>query len=354
MTERANLLSLLRREGCGWVPASFILCPSLARAFSERTGCPEAEIYTRYCPAMEDVIDAACVASPKEAFAPYYQGVTLAPGARLDSWGIAHEPGMFHLERMVHPLARVDSLAQLDAYPFPRFSDDNAEAHAQAVRAAHERGAAAVGNMQVTVWETAWYLRGMEQLMLDMMDESPLAERLLDEVTARAVFRAQSHARAGVDILYLGDDVGTQSTLMMSEGMYRAWIKPRLAQVIAAARAINPDVLIFYHSCGYVLPLIEDLVEVGVDVLNPVQPESMRFEEVFERFGGRLSFFGGIGTQTTMPFGTAEDVRARTFQLLEIAGARGGLLPAPTHMLEPEVPVENVLAYVDALHAWNA
>ncbi|MEI8242108.1 MAG: uroporphyrinogen decarboxylase family protein, partial [bacterium] len=166
--------------------------------------------------------------------------------------------------------------------------------------------------------------------------------------TGQAVVRARAYARAGVDILCLGDDVGMQSSLMMQPECYRDWLKPRLARVIAAARAENPQLLVWYHSCGHILPVIDDLIEAGVDILNPIQPESMDFAQVHARWGDRLSLHGTIGTQTTMPFGTPADVRATVHRHLRLAGKRGGLLCAPTHVVEPEVPWENIEAYLAA------
>jgi uroporphyrinogen decarboxylase len=139
-----------------------------------------------------------------------------------------------------------------------------------------------------------------------------------------------------------------QDSIMMSEGMYREWLQPRLAKVIAAAKAKKPDVLIFYHTCGFVEPLIPNLIEAGIDILNPVQPECMDFAEIHAEYGDRLSFNGTLGTQTTMPFGTPDEVRKTVLTNLEIAGPKGGLLCCPTHMLEPEVPWENIVAYVEA------
>lgn len=353
MTARENLLRLLRRQGYEWIPSHFSMCPSLTARFVAQTGCPEAEIAARYGSPFAHVSDMARQPQPAGAFEPYYRDVTLAPGTHLTEWGVAHEPGVYHMTHMVHPLRALSSLEQLAAYPFPEFTDQGAAQQRAQVEAAHAQGLAALGAMQMTIWETAWYLRGMEALMLDLMEESPLADALLEEVTRRAMARAQSYARAGVDCLFLGDDIGTQHSLMMSRALYQRAIQPRLAQVIGAARAVKPDILVLYHSCGYVLPIIEDLIDAGVDVLNPVQPESMEFSEVYQAFGGRLSFLGGIGTQTTMPHGTPEEVRAVTHRLLELGGARGGVLPAPTHLLEPEVPVDNVLAYVDALRDWR-
>ncbi len=204
------------------------------------------------------------------------------------------------------------------------------------------------GNMQCTVWETAWYMRGMEVLMMDMMAEDEMADFVLDKVTELAVQRAEYFMKTGAEVLYLGDDVGMQRTVMMSRDLYQTWLKPRLKKVVDAARAINPDVIIFYHSCGFIEPFIEDLIQVGIDVLNPVQPECMDFREIHEKYGSRISFHGTIGTQTTMPFGTPQEVRAQVFRNLDIAGPKGGLLVAPTPLLEPEVPWENIKAYIQA------
>ena len=124
--------------------------------------------------------------------------------------------------------------------------------------------------------------------------------------------------------------------------------RPRIKKVIDSARKENPDVLIAYHSCGYVKPFIKDFIDVGIDILNPIQPECMNFKEIHEEFGEEISFLGTLGTQTTMPFGTTDQVRRVVFENLEIAGDKGGLWVSPTHLLEPEVPWENIEAYVKA------
>jgi uroporphyrinogen decarboxylase len=135
--------------------------------------------------------------------------------------------------------------------------------------------------------------------------------------------------------------------------MYRKWLKPRLAKVIRAAKEIKPDILVSYHSCGYVTPMINDLIEVGVDILNPVQPECMNVDEVLGEYGERLSFNGTIGTQELMPFGTPAEIREKVHHNLRLAGEKGGLFCCPTHMLEPEVPWENIEAYVEAVNSFK-
>jgi uroporphyrinogen decarboxylase len=280
-----------------------------------------------------------------------YFDAPLKEGTTFNQYGVAHEPGSEaakHMTYMRHPLAKASSLEELQSYPFPDFDTENIEHMREAAQQAHAQGIAAVGVMQCTIWETAWYIRDMTQLMMDMTLEDEKATFMLDVITQRACQRAAAFAAAGADIIELGDDIGMQHTIMMSQDMYDVWLKPRLARVVAAAKANKPDVLIFYHTCGFVEPLIPSLIEAGVEILNPVQPECMDFAPIHSKYGERLSFNGTLGTQTTMPFGTPEEVRSVVFKNLEIAGPAGGLVCCPTHLLEPEVPWKNIEAYVHA------
>ena len=347
MNQRENLLALFRREPFEWLPPEFILCPSLEEEFRKQTGSTQP--YDEYFEMPWRVVGDIRMPQDPHPFLSYYSD--LKPGTQIDLWGVAHEPGSAAAKHMTHmrcPLRGIDSLSEIRAYPFPDYRSGDASHQRECVDAIHARGLAAIGQMETTIWETSWYIRGMEDLMVDMMSDDPIAEFLLDTVTDQAVFRAAAFARAGVDILFLGDDIGTQRAPMMSVDLYCRWLKPRLKRVIDAARAVNPAILIHYHSCGCATAFIPHLLEVGVDILNPVQPESMDFQDIYKEFGGRLSFHGTIGTQTVMPFGTPADIRQNVSANLEIARAYGGLLPAPTHVLEPEVPWENVLAYVQA------
>ncbi len=349
MTPRENLLSLYRRQGYETVPVEFSLCPTLVDTFRSKYG-PTADPREVFGFAHRHVPGLPRVEANVDWRAYYPDG--LAEGAQIDStWGVAREPGSaeaFHMKRMRHPLAGADSLEQIQAYPWPQF--DPAGVTDMATRAQEIRDAdlAALGSMACTIWETAWYVRSMEQLMMDMATDDPKAHAVLDAVTDRAVMRAEGFARAGADLLHLGDDVGTQRGLMMSKPMWRDWLRPRLARVIGAAKHAKPDLLVSYHSCGNVTELVGEFIEIGVDILNPVQPECMDFAALHAEYGDRLSFNGTIGTQTTMPFGTPAEVRETVGRNLDIAGSAGGLLPCPTHLLEPEVPWENVEAYVSA------
>ncbi len=189
--------------------------------------------------------------------------------------------------------------------------------------------------------------------MIDMMMEDDKASALLDKITDFAVSKAIGYTRAGVDILSLGDDIGTQNSIMIDVGLWERWLKPRIVKVINAAREINPEILIFYHSCGYIIPFIDQLIEIGVDILNPVQPECMSFDEVHDEYGERISFWGTMGTQELLPFGTAAEVLQTTLSRLEKCGDNGGLVIGPTHLVEPEVPWENLTAIMEGVELFQ-
>lgn len=349
MTSRENYISIARRTGYTAMPPEINMCPSLREKFLKYA----AEHDFQFPEGPGNIPDLPFNAASYEDFLTYYTGKSFKPGTTINHWGVANEPGSaaaFHMTYMHHPMENFDSVEQILAYPLPQFDPDGTGLATQtnAVKALHNAGRIARGDMQCTIWETAWYMRGMENLMCDMIAEDPMAEVLLDLVTERSIQRAVSFTKAGADALFLGDDVGMQHTIMMSEGLYNEWLKPRLKRVIDAARAVNPDILIFYHSCGHVTELIPYFIEAGIDVLNPVQPECMDFKKIHETYGDQLSFHGTIGTQSVMPFGTPDEVRRTVFENLDIAGAKGGLFACPTHMLEPEVPVENVVAYIQA------
>ena len=175
------------------------------------------------------------------------------------------------------------------------------------------------------------------------------AEYILDQFCDNNLCTATAAARHGYDTIQIGDDIANQNALMFSPETWRTFMKPRWAKVIAAARDIKPDIHVWYHSDGNVSEVLDELVEIGIDILNPVQPECMDPFAIRKRYGKRLAFDGCVGTQTTFPFGTPDDMRRVIRELGEGLDARnGGLMLSPTHVLEPEVPAENIVAFFEA------
>jgi len=347
-TPRENLLALWRRQGIHHAPVCFSLCPDQLNTFRQHYGADAnpADVFGfpfRY-------LGSSFLKPSSQNWQRFFPGQRFDPRTHFNLWGVGHEPadGSRHITRMHHPMANFTTLEQFTAYPYPTVDLSQLDKARAEIAALHARGLAAAAGMACTVWEIAWYMRGMEDLMVDLLTDNPCAVWHLDHLTDIACQRAQAYAQAGVDLLCIGDDIGMQKTTMMSMDNYRQWLKPRHAAVINAAKAAKPDILVTYHSCGFIEPFIPELIEIGVDVLNPVQPECMDFAKIHAQYGTHLSFWGTLGTQTTMPFGSADEVRSTTLRNLAIAGSKGGLFCSPTHIIEPEVPWDNIEAYVQA------
>jgi len=342
---RNNLLAAMRRRDPQWVPFILSFTPPMQQLFEEKTGWGDPADYFDF-----DLRSTGFVSpEPPSDYRVYYPD-EYPKGSYLDEWGIMNIPGsMYHFTKMVNPLRDADHLDEILSYPLPDYSDPACYLPIEKDTAQYQAsGYAVLGSLEMTIFEVSWYLRGMENLFQDMVFRPEMAAALLDRITRLRVSQAQTFAHNGVDILALGDDIAMQTGMLISPKMWRQWLKPRLKQVIDAAKQINPEILIWYHTDGDCRPVIPELIEAGIDILNPVQPECMDPVEIKKNYGDRLSFSGTIGTQSTMPHGTVGDVRRAVANMVETVGLGGGLLLAPTHVLEPDVPWENVMAFVDS------
>lgn len=259
--------------------------------------------------------------------------------------------GFYHFTEYISPLRNAESFDAIETYPILSTADWLDDEMRQACRQAHQTGDYAlvfVGHM----YENAWQVRGYEPFLMDLLARRDWAEYLLDRYCENNRRVAAAAAHAGYDCIASGDDVANQQALMFDVDLWRAVMKPRWASVFEAARAIKPDIHIWYHSDGNIWDILDDLVEIGVTILNPVQPECMDPIAIRKRFGKRLAFDGCVGTQSTFPFGTPEDMGRRVRELADTLDARdGGLMFSPTHVLEPEVPPENIMAFFEACDA---
>ena len=275
-------------------------------------------------------------------------GEALASG-QVDEWGVWWRAGTFHhFAQVESPLRGAEGWGRLSEYPWPdldqpyRFGgvrERVAELHAQGLAVAAFAG---------SVFEQAWYIRGLEDLMMDLLTAPDRAHYLFERTAALQQFAAEQFARAGVDIIITGDDVAGQHGLLISLETWRRFLKPRLAATAQAVKRANPASYVFYHSDGNVEPLIPGLIEVGIDILNPIQPECMDPAAIKQRYGDRLSFWGTVSVQRTMPLGTPDQVRAEVRARIREVGAGGGLILAPAHVLGPETPWENIVAFFEA------
>jgi len=348
LSPRDRVRTALARRVPDRVPKIAGFTPAVQEAFERATGADDPAAYFGW------EVRGVGFRGPEALgnFSAYHPD--LPAGASCTEYGVAHVPGSFHhFTRMRHPLAGATSLAELEAYPWPDLTPAYRHAHLEAeVEAWHRAGFYVQGGVG-HIYEDAWQITSMPKLLTDFVQAPAQAAYVLDRITEDRLFMARRLAEARCDGLGTGDDVGMQDRMMMSPATWRQWFRPRWARVFRAAKEVNPDLQIMYHSDGMIEPIIPDLLEIGLDVLNPVQPECMDPAALKRQYGDRLAFWGTIGTQTTMPFGTPDEVRRVVRERVETVGAGGGLLIAPTHVLEPDVPWANVVALFEAVEEYG-
>jgi uroporphyrinogen decarboxylase len=286
----------------------------------------------------------------------YYANDVFGGGgeAYTDDWGVSWRnspyqtrfgPG-FYTEIAGHPLG---DAAAIDSYRAPDPQRDRGWGDAARLISQYRSEYFIVGVTVCTIFETAWALRGLDRLLMDFIEDPELADRVLDIPYRYHLAAARRLVEMGVDMIWTGDDVGSQQGMMISPETWRRFLKPRMAELISTLKQVKPGLKIAYHSDGNIEPIIPELIEIGVDVLNPVQPRCMDPVALKRAYGDRLCFWGTVDEQHTLPFGSPDDVRAEVTARLSEVGAGGGLILAPTHHVQLDTPLENFWAMVDAV-----
>ena len=284
---------------------------------------------------------------------------TRPDGCRVDEWGfvyhpVAHPFGIYH-EIVGRPLAGITSSRELAHYDLPdphekgRF--DVAGEHAARYGQTH----ALLGVIECTVFEMAWNLVGLEPFLADMALGKDYVGVLLDRVADYSIGVGLALIDLGADIMLTGDDVGMDIGPIISPRMWRQHLKPRLQRVFDAYKAARPDVILAYHTCGSVLPFVDELIEMGMEVLNPIQVTARGMDSAMlkKKYGRRIAFCGGIDQRQILPYGTPDEVEREVRQRLSDLGPGGGYVLAPTHDIQADTPVENVLALFEAAKHWG-
>ena len=197
-----------------------------------------------------------------------------------------------------------------------------------------------------SLFERAWTLRGMPELLMDFIEHPHFVRELLDAIADYDIAQVRKALEYDIDAVYFGDDWGQQQGLIMGRRYWTEFIRPPYERMVRFVRDAGKRVMI--HSCGDVDELFDDLIEMGVNVFNPFQPEVMDVFDLLKRYRGRLAFHGGLSIQRTLPRGTVEEVRAATRRLLE-AGREGGYIFAPSHAVERDTPLSNLLAFIETM-----
>lgn len=359
LTFLENFRRMIEHRDPAWLPLELPLTPPVAQRLAKSLGTSDLREAMKTDFAGISYGQPADVAAWLAAYAEL--GYAMPADAEIDMFGIAHvAPPMesvgeaTHFRTMLHPLEAITDVSQLEKLPWPRILGEPIRDRMHQVAARHHaEGRVVHGSCECTLFESAWYLRGMDNLFMDLAEGNGIADWLMDYFTDRSAQVVRAYVEAGADVIGLGDDVGTQRGMMMSVDTWREVMKPRLKKVIDAARSAatkDRPVAIKYHSDGDIRLILDDLIEIGIEILNPVQPECMPVDDLVNAYKDRIGFWGMVGTQTVMPFGTPEEVRQVVADCARRAEEGAAVIVAPTHVLEPDVPDANIHALVEAVH----
>jgi len=347
MSSRERALAALNRREPDRVPKNIRMVAALAEEVRRAVGTKDIDghfgVDIRFAPFLADhpIPDVTRYLGP------------LPPKASVNVWGGVTVPGqLYGLSSRMCPMRDFTDAAQLETYPFPNLQP-KVDTMRERVEAIHAAGLAAVSSYECGPYEQACGLRGQAEFLCDLAASPDFAVALLDRITAIKCRIAKAHAEAGVDVVWTGDDLGTQRQLVFSPATWRRFIRPCLLRIVSAIREVSKTVLIAFHSCGHVEPLAGELADAGVQVLESVQPEANDVALLKREHGRRLAFWGTVGAQSVMPHGSPADVRSQVRERIETVGRGGGLMISPAHTLGPEVPVQNVLAFFAAVEEFG-
>jgi uroporphyrinogen decarboxylase len=359
MKPRDRVLRALRREGLpDRVPLQFDLCRSLLEDFGAKLGITvryttsyyEDVTYRISANELRTAMGSDCVVVGGSLPAGYSHLET-ADGTVVNEFGMVMRQGPLYMEVIEAPLAGVSSADEVRRFPMPdpsaagRFDDAAAEI------ARFKDDYFIIGDLELTMFEMAWHMVGLEKIMIDMTVGEPYLDVLLDRVMGFSIGVGVRLVELGVDAIWTGDDFGSQNGMLISPLMWRTLFKPRFAALFAELKAANPDVLIAYHSDGAVAPILDDLVEIGMDVFNPVQPNVPGHDPhtLKAQLGDRLSFWGAIDQQHLLPHASVAEIERDVAAKIAALGVGGGYMCAPAHIVQADTSMENVEAFIRAV-----
>jgi len=354
MKPRDRILTALHHEAPDRCPMQVSFTPEFADRLREHMGMDEGKLHNPHGGGntylLERTLGEDMLLTSVGWANSYYQDAD----TYVDEWGIGWRSQPYetpfgtgrYTEIYQHPLADDDAIRtyQPPDPTRPHLYDDAAWTLRE-----FKDDYWIVGVTVTTIFETAWALRGLEQMLTDFAVNPDLADAILEIPYRYHLTAAKKLVEMGVDMLWTGDDVGGQHGMIISPKMWRRFLKPRMANFIAEVKAINPNLKFAYHSDGDITPIIPELIEIGLDVLNPVQPASMNPAELKQLYGDKLCFWGSIDEQYTLPMGTPGYVRREVIDRLNTLGKDGGLIIGPTHHVQLDTPLENFWAMVNTV-----
>jgi uroporphyrinogen decarboxylase len=359
MNSRERVLRALRRDGLpDRVPLEFDLSRPLLEAFSSKLDIPigwQPNYYEdlKYRTSGNEIrvaMGSDCVLVGGGVPADWVVEED-DEGVIVNEFGMKMKMGIGWYDVVKGPLEDCTTVQEVMDLPFPDPTDDARFADAKRYIDKYKGEYFIIGDVELTMFEMAWHMTGLQKFMTDMAMGEPYIEALIDRTMEWSVAIGKRLVELGVDGIWTGDDFGAQNGMMISPDMWRKIFKPRFAEVFREFKSVNPEVVTMYHCDGAIAPILPDLIEIGLEVFNPVQPNVPGHEpdELKAQFGEDLSFWGAIDQQHLLPNGTPEEIDADVKAKIDALGAGGGYMVAPAHILQGDTPVANVEAFIEAV-----
>ena len=332
MTNKERVLSAIRHEAPDYTPHSVTFTSQMLQKMIEHSGNPD------YVNTINNHIDKVSLKKPLTPVAGKYERFTDEFGIEWDLSGVDKDIGYV----AEHPLETADDL----------FSFEPPEVDEVFVRGLCEnlvknkKQNFAIASVGFTIFERSWSLCGMEGLLCCMLTDPGAVEALFEKLLKYNLTKTRIALEYDIDGIIFGDDWGRQKGLIMGAPLWRKLIKPRVAAMYAEVKKQNR--IVMQHSCGDNSEILDDLIDISLDVYQTFQPEIYDIKAFKQKYERRLTFWGGIGTQTVLPFGTPDEVYAVTKETIALLGKNGGYIAAPTHDMPGDIPPENVDAMVRA------
>ncbi|MBK9389707.1 MAG: hypothetical protein IPN68_05765 [Bacteroidetes bacterium] len=279
-----------------------------------------------------------------------YRPVPVAGNVTMNEFGMHMKPTALYVEVVKCPLEDISTTCEVEQYRFPDAYASGRFDKAKRDIARFGKDYFTIGDVEISLFEMAWHLTGLEKYLIGMMQESTWVEALNDRVEQWSTGLAVQLVKAGVDAIWLGEDLGSQTSTLISPDEWRIRFKPRHKRMIEEIKKENPDIIIIMHSDGAVAPLIDDFIELGIEVYNPVQPnvDGSDPQELKDKYGARICFFGGIDQQLLLPSGDIPAIRSEIEKRIKILGKNKGYLLAPAHIIQTDVSADTIEEMIKA------
>ncbi len=343
MNKREIVIETLKHKRCDVIPHNIDFTTAMREKLRDYLGLSDGEdvgeAVGNYCAQL----NAGSVTGPSEGIIEEIYPQRVGTDTYRDDWGVLwrNQPSE-DIGVVIDPPLKEPSLTGFEP-PEPLVRGSYLEAfcreNSQRFR---------LVSLTSPIFQRAWFLRGFENFLMDMVLNEKFVYELIDmimEYTTKVVAEALSY---DIDALFLMDDWGQEEGLLFSPDMWRKYFKPGMERLFSMVK--DSGAFLFFHSCGDIDCLIPELIEMGIDVLNPFQPEVMDVYEIKRKYGDRLSFYGGIGTQDVLPHASLDEIKADVREKVRLLGKNGGYLLAPAHAVQVDVPVENIMALAEVMN----